>query len=173
MTIPFDVRPPLLSAVLVLIATAASAAEPSGCASFKWPIDRERAMLTAADPAKLATGAELTARPAAAVALSLRPTAEAALPTVPERAAAADRFAGFVRIKQIAKPGLYTIALSNAGWLDAVQDGKVLKPVAFSGATDCDGIRKLVRYQLSAGELLLQVSGVAGDAITLAILPAD
>ncbi|MBI5132465.1 MAG: hypothetical protein HZA66_23740 [Rhodopseudomonas palustris] len=173
MMIPSAVRQLLLPALLVVIASAASAAEPSGCAAFKWPVDRERAMLTAPDVTRLDTGAELAAPPTTAMKLVLRPTAEAALPTPPERGSATDRFAGFLRIEKIAKPGNYTIALSSAGWLDVVQDGKLLKPTAFSGATDCAGIRKLVRYELGAGKLLLQISGVDSDAIVLAILPVD
>ena len=105
--------------------------------------------------------------------LSLRSTSDAALPTPPERVSAPDRFAGFLRIKQLAKPGTYTIALSAGGWVDVVQDGRTSKPIAFSGATDCDGVRKLVHYELAAGELVLQISGVSADTITLAILPAD
>jgi len=61
----------------------------------------------------------------------------------------------------------------SGGWVDVVQDGRTSKPTAFSGATDCEGLRKLVRYELAAGELLLQISGVSADTITLAILPAD
>lgn len=163
-------------AIILLISAlyplAASAAEPSGCAAFKWPIDRERALLTA-EPASVASGAELQAVPATAIALKLHPAADAALPAPPERAPAPDRYAGFVRIKQIAKAGTYTIALSAAGWVDVVQDGRTLKPTGFSGATDCDGIRKLVRYELGAGEMLLQISGVNADTAHFAILSVD
>ncbi|MFC0243051.1 hypothetical protein [Rhodopseudomonas telluris] len=151
----------------------AMAAKPSGCAAFKWPVDRERALLSAADPTELASGAELPAPPATAIALSLRPGADAALPTPPERASAPDRFAGFVRIRQVEKAGLYTIALASGGWVDAVQNGHLLKPAEFSGATDCEGLRKLVRYRLAAGDLTLQFSGVGANAIRFAIVPAD
>ncbi len=152
--------------------SAAAAAEPSGCAAFKWPVERERALLTAA-AAQVASGAELASLPADAITLALRPGADAALPTPPERPAPPDRFAGFMRIKQIEKPGLYTIALSAGGWVDALQNGRSLKPADFSGATECDGLRKLVRYRLAAGELSLQISAVATNTIRLAIVPAD
>ena len=105
--------------------------EPSGCAAFKWPIDRERALLTA-EPASVASGAELQAVPATAIALKLHPAADAALPAPPERAPAPDRYAGFVRIKQIAKAGTYTIALSAAAALIhwCIDDRPVEKPEA-------------------------------------------
>jgi hypothetical protein len=153
--------------------SAAAAAEPSGCAAFKWPVERERALLAAAASAQVASGAELASLPADAITLALRPGADAALPTPPERPAPPDRFAGFMRIKQIEKPGLYTIALSAGGWVDALQNGRSLKPADFSGATECDGLRKLVRYRLAAGELSLQISAVATNTIRLAIVPAD
>jgi hypothetical protein len=173
MPIRFIARTTASVVALVMSIGAASAAEPSGCAAFKWPVDRERAVLTGAEALQLASGAELDGIPAKAMALKLRPATDAALPTAPERPPATDRFAGFVRIKQVAKPGTYTIALSAGGWIDAVHGERTLKPTGFSGATDCDGVRKLVRYDLAAGDLLLQVSGVAADTITFALLPVE
>ncbi|WBU31272.1 hypothetical protein OOZ54_07190 [Rhodopseudomonas palustris] len=158
---------------LGLSTIAASAAEPSGCAAFKWPIDRERASLSATDKTQLASGQTLDALSTRAIVLSLKPAAEATLPKAPERSSAPERFAGFVRIKQVDKAGTYTVALPSPAWIDAVQAGHTLKPSGFSGATDCTGIRKMVRYELSAGELLLQVSGVSTETIALAILPVE
>lgn len=160
----------MLSAVTLAGAATAAAAEPEGCAAFKWPIERERAAL-AATPTALESASVLPALPASALRLTLKPAAEAALPLHPERSAAADRFAGFLRITQVAEPGVYVVALSAGGWVDVVQDGRALRPIAFSGATGCDGIRKLVRYQLGSGEAILQISGVADDVIALAVLP--
>ena len=54
-----------------------------------------------------------------------------------------------------------------------VQDGHFLKPKAFSGATDCDGIRKTMKYELSASPLVLQISGIKENAISIAILPTE
>ncbi|MCG6204399.1 hypothetical protein LPW26_07120 [Rhodopseudomonas sp. HC1] len=166
-------RTAIISLGVGLWSSVAAAAEPSGCAAFKWPAERERAVLGARDTTQAASGSELASLPAIAITLSLRPSADAALPTPPERPSPAERFAGFVRIKQIGKPGLYTVALSSGGWVDAVQNGHLLRPADFSGATDCNGLRKLVRYRLVAGELSLQFSGVGANAIRLAIVPAD
>jgi hypothetical protein len=47
-------------------APAWAAEEPSGCDKFKWPIERERAALTAPDRAKLVSGGQLAALPAPA-----------------------------------------------------------------------------------------------------------
>ncbi len=160
-------------AALTISATSAFAAEePSGCDKFKWPIERERTALTAPDRAKLATGSEQTALPASAITLGLVAPSEAKLPSPPERTPKDGTFAGFTSIKS-PNAGLYTISLSAGAWVDVVQDGHVLKPMDFSGATDCDGIRKTMRYQLSAQPFVLQVSGARENSVSIAILPAQ
>ncbi|MGJ4949311.1 hypothetical protein [Bradyrhizobium sp. HKCCYLS20291] len=160
--------------LLTLCATTATlAAEPSGCDKFKWDIARERAALTATNTPKLDSGADIAALPASSLSLSLRPAADAKLPTPPERAPKDGTFAGFARITTAPKVGIYTVSLSAAAWIDVVQDGKILKPIAFSGATDCDGIRKTVKYELGAQPVLLQISGAPEAVISVAILPAE
>jgi hypothetical protein len=167
-------RTSLLVALALLGAAPAWAAEePSGCDKFKWGIERERAALTAPDRIALASGAELAALPPQAVILVLRSPAEAKLPTPPERAPKEGTFAGFASIKTAPKAGLYSISLSGGGWVDVVQDGRFLKPKAFSGATDCDGIRKTMKYELSASPFVLQVSGTKEDSVSIAILPTE
>src|SRR5882672_539290 len=167
-------RGPLFVALVMLGAAPAFAAEePSGCDKFKWPIDHERAALTAPDRAKLTSGSEQAALPATGVTLALVPPAEAKLPTPPERAPKDGTFAGFTSIKTAPKAGIYTVSLSAGAWVDVVQDGHFLKPKAFSGATDCDGIRKTMKYELSAAPFVLQVSGSRDNSVSIAILPTE
>ena len=166
-------RIPLLLGLLLLgIVPAFAAEEPSGCDKFKWPIHNERAALTAPDLAKLASGSEQAAVPSSAIKLGLVAPQEARLPTPPERAPKDGRFAGLTGIKA-PKAGLYTVSLSSGAWIDVVQDGHALKPVAFSGATDCDGIRKTMKYELSGQPVVLQVSGAKDNSLSIAILPAQ
>ena len=105
--------------------------------------------------------------------LALVAPSEAKLPTPPERAPKKGTFAGFASVKAAPKAGLYAVSLSSGGWVDLVQDGHFLKPKAFSGATDCDGIRKTMKYELSASPLVLQVSGTKENSISIAILPTE
>ena len=162
----------ILAALSLGVTSALAAEEPSGCDKFKWPIARERAALTAPDRARLASGSEQAAMPSSAITLGLVATTEAKLPTPPERAPKDGTFAGFISVRT-AKAGLYTISLSGGAWVDVVQDGHVLKPVAFSGATDCDGIRKTMKYQLSAQPFVLQISGARDNLVSIAILPGE
>jgi hypothetical protein len=167
-------RAPLLIAFVLLSAAPAWAAEePSGCDKFKWPIERERAALTAPDRLKLASGGELAAVPSTGMTLALRPSGDAKLPSPPERAPKEGTFAGFASFKNAPKAGLYTISLSAGGWVDVVQDGHFLKPKGFSGATDCEGIRKTMKYEISQNPFVLQVSGTREDSISIAILPSE
>ena len=167
-------RAPLLIA-LVLLATAPAwaAEEPSGCDKFKWNIDRERTALTAPDRIKLTSGGDLAALPSTGITLALRAPGEAKLPTPPERAPKEGTFAGFVNLKNPPKAGVYTVSLSAGGWVDLAQDGHFLKPRAFSGATDCDGIRKTMKYEISASPFVLQISGTREDSVSVAILPSE
>ena len=164
-----------LFVVLTLLAAAPAfaAEEPSGCDKFKWNIDHERAALTAPDRAKLTSGSELGALPATAVTVALVAPADAKLPTPPERAPKDGTFAGFAKFTSAPKAGTYTISLSSGAWVDVVQDGHFIKPAAFSGATDCDGIRKTMKYQLSASPFVLQISGARENSLSVAILPSE
>jgi hypothetical protein len=161
--------------VLTLLGTvpAWAAEEPSGCDKFKWNIDHERAALTAPDRVKLVSGAELASLPATGLTVSLSPPADAKLPTPPERAPKDGTFAGFASFKNPPKAGIYTVSLSAGAWVDLVQDGHALKPKAFSGATDCDGIRKTMKYQIGASPFVLQISGARENALSVAILPSE
>jgi hypothetical protein len=167
-------RKSLLAASLLLVSVPAYAAEePSGCDKFKWSIDSARAALTAPDRVKLASGSEPSALPSTAITLALVAPGDAKLPMPPERAPKDGTFAGFTSFKAAPKAGVYTVSLSAGAWVDLVQDGHFLKPKAFSGATDCDGIRKTMKYDLAASPFVLQVSGAKENALSIAIQPSD
>ena len=167
-------RIPALFTIALFIANSASAAEePSGCDKFKWPIERERAALTAPDRITLASGSEQAAWPSSGLTLALVAPGDAKLPSPPERGPKEGTFAGFASFKGTPKAGLYTISLSAGAWVDVVQDGHFLKPVAFSGATDCDGIRTTMKYELAASPFVLQISGARDHSVSIAILPSQ
>ena len=163
----------LIGLVLLGTAPAWSAEEPSGCDKFKWDIEHERAALTASDRIKLVSGGELNVLPSTGMIIALRAPAEAKLPSPPERAPKEGTFAGFASFKNPPKAGIYTISLSAGGWVDVMQDGHFLKPKAFSVATGCEGIRKTMKYEISANPFVLQISGVKEDAVSVAILPSE
>jgi hypothetical protein len=166
-------RSALVVLALLTAAPAWAAEEPSGCDKFKWNIDHARAALTAPDRVKLNSGSELGALPATGLTLALVAPADAKLPTPPERAPKDGTFAGFTKFAPVSKAGSYTVSLSSGAWIDLVQDGHFIKPTAFSGAMDCDGIRKTVKFDLSAAPFVIQISGSRENSISIAIQPTE
>jgi hypothetical protein len=157
--------------ILALVASApALAQEPVGCDKFKWPLDKERATLTGADLPKVASGDRVTWPIPFGMSVVLVPFADAKLPTPPERAPKSPTsFAGFVQVRAPAKPGSYKVTLSAEGWIDVVQSGQIAKSTAFSGALGCEGIRKSVKFDLTAQPFTVELSNVPSNAIGIAI----
>ena len=161
-------------AITVLIACAiaapALAQEPVGCDKFKWPLDKERATLTGSDLPKVASGDRVAFKIPFATTVALVPFADAKLPTAPERAPKSpDSFAGFIQVLAPPQAGSYKITMSSGGWVDVEQEGHTVKSTAFSGATGCEGVRKSVKFDLAATPFTVELSGVPGNAIRIAI----
>jgi len=156
--------------MLVLAATAgaAFAQEPVGCDKFKWPIDKERALLAAAVP--VAPGGEVGQPLSAAVKLPLAPLADVKLPMPPGRAPKSpDSNAGFVRYAALPRAATYRVALSEPAWIDVVQDGREIKSTDHTGALACEGIRKSVKFNLSAAPVVIQISGTTAREIAIVV----
>jgi len=153
----------------LLIAAPAFAQEPVGCDKFKWPLDKERAMLAAAIP--VAAGGEIADPFAAAFRLPLAPTDAAGLPMPPTRAPRAGSNAGYVKAASPGKAGTYRITLSEGSWIDVFQDGHEMKSAAFSGATGCEGVRKSVKFELRAMPFIIELSGTTANMVAVAITP--
>jgi hypothetical protein len=147
----------------------AQAQEPSGCDKFKWPLAHERSALSA-PTARLESGARLAFD--AAASLRLAPQAEANLEMAPERPPrVSPSYAGAVKLDAPGAPGIYKVTLSELGWIDVIQDGRFLKPVAFSDARDCPGLRKSVKFPLAAKPLTIQLSDAKSADISLIVSP--
>ncbi|MET0314034.1 MAG: hypothetical protein ABW275_06530 [Hansschlegelia sp.] len=157
------------AALAVAIAVSpASAVETGGCGKFKWPVEADIALL--ANAKNLKSGGRLDVSAPVAVHLVLGPVADAGFDLPPERAPAATAAAGVARFD--AQAGVYQVTLTDAAWTDLVQNGRPLKPLGFSGVSDCEGARKSLRYELSAGPATLQVSNSPTRVIGVAISPA-
>ena len=152
------------------IAGPTLAQEPVGCDKFKWPLDKERATLNGTDLPKVTSGDHVAFPIPFATTFALAPFAAAKLPTPPERAPKTpDTYAGFIQVSAPKQTGTYKITLSSEGWIDVVQDGHAVKSSAFSGALGCDGVRKSVKFDLTAAPFSLELSGVKSNAIRIAI----
>jgi hypothetical protein len=160
----------LLAIALVAAPGLADAQEGSGCNGFRWPLDHERAALTRADKASLPNGGTLPYD--VAMTLELQPLSAAGLPKAPERAPKSpSAFAGHFALAAPAKAGAYRVTLSSEGWVDVLDGGAYLHPAAFTGAKECDGLRKSVKFDLPARPLAVQFSGVPRDQISVIVSP--
>jgi hypothetical protein len=164
-------RTAIIAALAALTIGPALAQEPIGCDKFKWPVERETTALRASDLKTMASGSDVATLPFAAK-ITLKAPKDAGLPTPPERAPKDGTFAGFLSSKGVAA-GLYSVSLSASAWLDIVQNGQLLKAKSFSGVQGCDGIRKVVKFELSGAPFTLQISGVPADSIAVAVMPTS
>jgi hypothetical protein len=169
--IPKSIAERLALAVLAAaIVTPAFAQEPVGCDKFKWPLDKERATLNGTNLPKLASGDRVTWPLPFATTVALVSLADAKLPMPPERAPKSpDSFAGFIQAPAPPSNGAYKITLSSEGWIGVVQNGQFVKSAAFSGVQGCDGIRKSVKFDLTAQPFTVELSGVPANSIRIAI----
>ena len=154
-----------------VLAWPALAQDVSGCAKFKWPVDRERAAfgtpgLQAIDPGKPLPGIMDPA------IVKLKPVAEAGFERPPGHQPKAGTFGAVLKTPPIAVPGSYQVTLSDEAWIDVIQDGHEVRSTAFSGAQGCPDVRKSVRFSLVAGQATVQISGAAADSIKVDVLPA-
>lgn len=158
----------ILALAAMLVAAPAFAQEPVGCDKFKWPLDKERALLAAPVPVK---SGDTVTQADKAMRVTLFPEGDVKLPMTPSRAAQnVDSFAGFVRMPA-PKAGIYKITMSAGGWIDVTQDGKGVKSVASNGVTGCEGLRKSVKFDLAALPYSIQVIGVRSPMISIVVTP--
>ncbi len=165
----------LAGAAALALSTTAFAAETGGCESFAWPLTTELQWMKAADTEAVASGAKLPAPPAKAISFSLEPMNAITFPVKPtgRLKPKGDVYGGVVTFENVGPPGVYQISLHTGGWVDVVQNGKALRSAAHSGKSDCDAIRKSVRFNIGAGPVTIEFSNMKNDAIKFAIRHAD
>jgi len=161
----------VVACLTALLAVPAWAQEPVGCDKFKWPVAREMAALRAPNLKAVASGSNVAMIPFAAPVL-LAPLNAASLPKVPERAPKNDTFAGYLPIVGAAA-GTYSISLSDAAWVDVIQDNRFLRARAHSGVQGCEGIRKVLPFDLTSEPFVIQISAAPTERLTIAIMPTE
>jgi len=157
--------------LLCLSSPAVKAEDAGGCDKFKWSVARELAWFAGA-PRPAVSGDTLTLADNA-FAVALKPTDAAGYVLAPERAPKPGTFGATLTISSIGKPGSYQFALSRRAWIDVIQNGVRVKSSAFSGLETCPVMHKSVRFDLSAGPLVVEISNSENDSIGLAIAPAQ
>ena len=156
-------------AVFAALPAPAIAQDATGCDKFAWSIARERALF-AADTTIVAVGDSLPVTPVAALKVTLKPDGAGSFVMAPERKPKTEHwFGGAFKLPALPRAAVYQVTLSDEAWIDIIQDGRYARAVGSTGRSDCAGVRKSVRLELTAAPLAVQLSGVAADSITLAI----
>jgi len=119
---------------------------------------------------RLVTGSSVGLPPSAAMDVKLTALPDAELPRA-STCASDDpaSFAGFVRFEQWHSAGRYEISVAPDAWIDVVQDDADVPPVAISGAVACPGRRKSGQFELRASAVLLQITRVPADHVTVTV----
>lgn len=158
----------LLAAALAGTGARQTQAQTDGCALFDWPVAIEREWFASPDLPSYVSGSSLPAFPQQGFTLALASAQEVTFPVAPEKPAESG-WSGFVLLPQSGSPGMYQITLSDNGWIDVVQGGARLASRAHTGRKDCAALRKSVRFELASGPVTIQISGVPGKTLKIAV----
>ena len=162
----------LVAALATAACGEAAADEPSGCGAFRWPVEHERAALVRPDKPALANGGAIAYD--VGTTLKLASFSEAGLPMAPERAPKLQQsYAGHFTLAAPAKPGRYKVTITSEGWIDVLDGGNYLRPAAFTGAVNCEGARKSVKFDLPPRPIAIQFSGVRAGEISVIVSPGE
>jgi hypothetical protein len=165
----------MVNAVLLCSATVAAAAEDP-CAGYKWNVTQEHALFSKA-PESVAAGRDLSSAPVVQAAklyeLALSPQDGVKFVVPPGKKGLPDgAFAGLVHL-QVPTAGVYRVSLDQGFWIDVVGNQKLIEATDFTGSHSCDAPRKIVLFNLPAGQdLVLQLSGAAKDRVRVTLTPA-
>ena len=154
-----------------LVAGPVAAQDASGCAKFKWPVDRERSAFGTPGLQVIEAGKPLPGIMDPAI-VRLKPVAEAGFERPPGRKPKDGTFGVAIRTPPLAVSGTYQVTISDDAWIDVIQNGRELRSFGVSAERDCPNVRKSVRFSLGAGQATVQISGAAADSIKVDLLPA-
>ena len=162
----------LLGAGVASPALAADNTDP--CSAFAWPRATDRMLLARAASTQVKDGGTVEVSPPLSFALALVPDSETRFALVPQKAPSAAGYGASIAIGAPQAQGDYLVTLSSEGWIDLIQGGASVASTAHSGAMNCPGMRKSVKFHLAAGApLTLQISSAPGPEIDVAITPAS
>ena len=155
-----------LMALAVLTAVPAFAA----CDDPAW--DTETVMARLAEAVPSAEGRALDRSAGEGLSVALVSVSDVRFDVPPERPARNPDPRGAVLHFDAGAAGTYRVALSERAWIDVVQDGTYLAPVAFVDFTDCPDLHKIVAFDIEAGPFTLQLSDATAASVSIALTRA-
>ena len=158
------------AAVLALVLNVIPALADPACTKLAWNLDHERALLNG-PTVSVASGAMLASLPATALALTLQPGTSVPLPHASQKPTDPSKGAGFFTVHVLAA-GDYVVSLSGEAWIDLVQGGNLVSSTGHTGDPNCPGLRKSVKFTLTAVPVTIEITNAATNALALSITPA-
>jgi hypothetical protein len=106
--------------------------------------------------------------------LVLEPASSVHYLVAPERTPKTENtFGGVVTIQAPTRHGIYQITLGEEAWIDVVQNGRLVGSTAFTGKMGCKGVRKSVRFEISPGPVIIQISGAGSERLAVTVASAN
>lgn len=163
----------LLSLSLVMGVELQAGAPAGSCDSYTWDVGKERALF-ATTPTVVVASTEMKGAPRLRVGqlyeLHLSPSPQ--IGRLRGDARRPVKYAGIASVR-IATSGTYHIALDNNAWVATVSGIAANIPKGFQGAVECSAPRKLVDFDLSAGQIYtVQISVSPTATVRLSITPS-
>jgi hypothetical protein len=150
------------------------ASAPAPCPATPAPLPAELAGW--ASPAAVTAAGQTSALAAARLQIGKRadvtllPTPQIAYAVRPEHPGGTVSSGGMLGFT-IAKAGTYRIALGSGAWIDVVSGDKAVMSTAHARGPACTGVRKMVDFQLTPGDYVLEVAGNGEPALSLMVTP--
>ncbi|PVM87404.1 homogentisate 1,2-dioxygenase [Caulobacter endophyticus] len=116
--------------------------------------------------APLAAATSVVSLPKAALApgqaytATLSPTPDVAYAVQPEKPGGTVSKGGLFSLK-VETAGSYVIALGTGAWIDVLKDGAAQRSTAHGRGPACSTVRKMVTFDLTPGDYLIQISANA------------
>jgi hypothetical protein len=167
----------LLCSMSAAVAAAADAADSDPCTRFTWDVSQELAVMKQTPkPVSGATKADVGV-PMLQVGklyrLRLAPQSTVSFAVTPEKPTLDDgAHAGLVRF-HAARPGRYRVSITSGHWIDVVDGSSAISSRDFQGRRGCERPHKIVEYELSRGDMTVQLSGAAAREVLIAVTRVD
>jgi hypothetical protein len=165
------------AALLVLAPTALAqqqpATAPAACAAKDTALTAELKPWTTRTPVKAAASngdikaANLKVGQAYAATLAATPDVKYA--ATPEKPGGSVSKGGMFGLT-VKEAGTYGVALGAGAWVDVLKDGKPLQSGAFGHGPECSTIRKIVNFDLTPGEYVVQISANADAELAMMVV---
>jgi len=81
-------------------------------------------------------------------------------------------YSGIVSVR-VPKDGVYAVMISEANWIDVIQNGEPVKSLEMRGRLPCVKYGKKIEFSLKAGDAVVQFFGAPYEMVDVLIAPAQ